>query len=1234
MKKRRPLIGVVIKDADHDFWSRSLSRLQKEFFAADMDVAVFSAFKSKDQLEDAENEHAIFQLVQPEALDGLVVYLDRFQDQKEKKRIQETVLKDFDKPVVYIRDGVVGEDAVAFDNTDGANALMEHLAVTHGVRTAVYISGPENSSFHQAIEQCFAAAMERQGVARNKKVYYTNDWVYDYESIAREIISAGLPDAVVCCSEMTAASMIKELSHRGVRIPEQLIVTGYRYNEPRVANHYNITSVLRLPDRMAINAARKLISRIEGVEMDPVDMPTFELKPGLTCGCQGVDLEALSQSAFDDILLYRSIGFNSRHNYMPEELVGSQDIEDYFRMLSKYTSYLGNVQGVWMCLNENVLHARKTSSRYSAKMNLCYTYKAGAMSVDFQRKFPRKKLLPEIYASREKPSAFLFNAFHFSGKNYGYIVLSYGDSGDIYDENYVRWLRHAASGIESKRQQILFQDEVEDMRTRDNLTGLLNMRGYIAQMTHMWNIYQDQGYMLRVIALSIENLNGIRDAYGYQAADTMVQKFANLLTSSMGTHDICARQSSEVFFIAGLLNGDDPVDEVPLRLQQNLDAFNANSAAGYGLTVCSATLSAPFDSEDVVQGLPAEADFQRKLNRENNRMTFARRVRPEDEAFDEDERNYVAHMLDENLFTYHFQPIVEASTGVIIAYEALMRSGTDRAITPYAILQHAKALGRLREVERLTITNLLAYLRTHTRYFRKKKLFINSIPSCILSTEEFAALKEQYGDLMDQITIEFTEQSEASTEQLRTLLNLREDMGFYLAIDDYGTGYSNISNLLTLMPNYIKIDRSLISNIHEDRRKKHFAQNIIDYAHDNEFKVLAEGVEQTEELKTVIRMGVDLIQGFYTGRPEPKPVATIGEELMGEISEVYQSSQNKQVRRVYYTGSEKEILLHTLDFNDYTEICINSSEYTIRGKSNFSSTVTIRIKDGLRCKLTLDNVSLKSQYEPVCMELGEDSKLELNIVGDVTLTGGIRVPATAELTMVGDGQFSMFAAANQTFGIGNDHEHSYGNINLHMTSRLFFQLDALNCVVIGGGHNDNNSCISVDGCQVDINMAGREIMGLGCREGHADIRLNSGGLSILHNCRKCIAVGGESYHVAINSTNLRMECHGDVVAGVFGYGSQESTFEAENSTINIVMRGKMIHGIGTHDSFMHCSARKCGVDINCNGVEAYALGNAAQQGNVNLYDCRGTITIESGSGYALGVPEANTSLELCQLTVR
>lgn len=1235
MKKHRPLIGVVIKDADHDFWGRSLKRLQKEFFAADMDVAIFSAFQSKAEEETAANERAIFQLVHYDKLDGLVVYLDRFQREEERNRISETVLKDFKKPVIYIRDGLRADDTVVFDNDEGTRALICHLARKHQVKTAAYVSGPKDSNFHRAIYESFAAAMEKYNVSLQGEIWHTNDWVDDYTSIAEKMIQQGLPDAVVCCSEMTAASMIRELTHQGVQIPEDVIVTGYRFNEPHATNHFNITSVLRLPEMMAVNAARKLISRVRGVEMEQVSMPTCEFKPGLTCGCRGVDLEALSQSAFDELLLYRSNGFNSRYNYMQEDLVSSRSIEDYFWKLDHYCQFLGDAQGIWVCLNQDVLHTEKSSTAYTEEMQLCYSRKNGVSSVDFQRYFPLSEMLPELYAERDLPAAFLFNAFHFADVNFGYVVLSYGDSSEIYDENYGRWLRYAASGLENKRQQLVYQDAVENMRTRDGVTGLLNMRGYQTHMQRLWTHHQAQGHLLRVIALSIENLAGIRDAYGYQTVDMLLQKFANMLNNSIGSGDICARLSNEAFLIAGLMKADSPVDDVPMRLQRNLDQFNDRDGAGFGISVSSATQTAPFDTPDVIDALPAEADFQRKLNRENSRIIYAQQDKPGEARVDKEEQEYVAHMLDENLLSYHFQPIVNARDGSVVAFEALMRSATGRQVTPLAVLQHAKALGRLKDVERLTITNLLAYLSTHATYFHHHKLFINSIPSCILSEEEFAALKKQYGDLLEKIAIEFTEQSEASDEQLNTLLKLRKEMGFSLAVDDYGTGYSNINSLLTLMPNYVKIDRSLISNIHEDRRKKYFVENIIEYAHNNDFLVLAEGVEQIEELRTVIRMGIDLIQGYYTGRPAPKPESVIGDEIVTEICEAYRSSQTKQVSKVYYTGSEKEILLHTLDFNDYTELFITNSEYTIHGRENFSSSVMLRIKDGLTCRLTLDGVNLKNNFTPVCIELGENSKVELNIVDQVAITGAIRVPATADITLCGDGYLSIFSCTGQTFGIGNDLDQSYGNITMRMDKRVHFQLDTIHCVAIGGGRNDNQSRISIEDGQVDVNLAGRQVVGVGSMDGEGIISINNCGLSVLHNCRRCIALGGGGgYQLTLESARLKIECHGDEISGIFSKGTEGTRLRANNSSVDVLMRGKKVHCIGTEEAFMNLNMVQCGLEVDCNGVECYVFGNAEKNGIMNLRKCRGTITVETHTGKTMSLEDDRVILDSCQLTMR
>ena len=85
------------------------------------------------------------------------------------------------------------------------------------------------------------------------------------------------------------------------------------------------------------------------------------------------------------------------------------------------------------------------------------------------------------------------------------------------------------------------------------------------------------------------------------------------------------------------------------------------------------------------------------------------------------------------------------------------------------------------------------------------------------------------------------------------------------------------------MPRYVKIDHMLISGIQSDAQKRHFVSSIIEYAGKNNILVLAEGVETMEELRTVISLGVDLIQGFYTARPSATPIERIDDTVRSQI---------------------------------------------------------------------------------------------------------------------------------------------------------------------------------------------------------------------------------------------------------------------------------------------------------------------------------------------------------------
>ena len=96
----------------------------------------------------------------------------------------------------------------------------------------------------------------------------------------------------------------------------------------------------------------------------------------------------------------------------------------------------------------------------------------------------------------------------------------------------------------------------------------------------------------------------------------------------------------------------------------------------------------------------------------------------------------------------------------------------------------------------------------------------------------------------------------------------REQLGAMLAVDDFGSGYSNELRILNIAPEIIKIDMGLIRDIHKDIDKQVMVSNIIQYSKPRGIIMLAEGVEFEEELKKVIELGIDLVQGYYFSKPE------------------------------------------------------------------------------------------------------------------------------------------------------------------------------------------------------------------------------------------------------------------------------------------------------------------------------------------------------------------------------
>ena len=165
-------------------------------------------------------------------------------------------------------------------------------------------------------------------------------------------------------------------------------------------------------------------------------------------------------------------------------------------------------------------------------------------------------------------------------------------------------------------------------------------------------------------------------------------------------------------------------------------------------------------------------------------VSSAYEMMSEEEKLDHD---LVGQILDNNLLTYHFQPIIDAKDGSIYAYEALMRSLTERKIAPLSIIKFATMQGRLEDVERATFINVLEIIDKNKSRLGEAKVFINSIPGVRLHDPDNNTVEGYLKANSERVVVELTEEAELSDTELERLKDYLRQLGIHIAVDDYGT---------------------------------------------------------------------------------------------------------------------------------------------------------------------------------------------------------------------------------------------------------------------------------------------------------------------------------------------------------------------------------------------------------------------------------------------------------------
>ena len=242
----------------------------------------------------------------------------------------------------------------------------------------------------------------------------------------------------------------------------------------------------------------------------------------------------------------------------------------------------------------------------------------------------------------------------------------------------------------------------------------------------------------------------------------------------------------------------------------------------------------------------------------------------------------VTAILQSKTLTALFQPIIDINRSIVYGHEALIRGPVGTKLhAPIDLFEASHLVGLTPEMEYLSRDIALG---EYAKSKNLNKLFVNISPECLQLTDSQYAFSlsqlERIGLRPRDIVIEITEGTSIKDYSvLKSAVSRYREMGFSIALDDLGEGFSSLRLWSEISPDFVKIDKHFISNIHNDLVKLEFVRAIQKIATEAGGLTIAEGVETRDELAVIKDLKINFAQGYLFGRPLPQFQKSLADDI-------------------------------------------------------------------------------------------------------------------------------------------------------------------------------------------------------------------------------------------------------------------------------------------------------------------------------------------------------------------
>ena len=413
------------------------------------------------------------------------------------------------------------------------------------------------------------------------------------------------------------------------------------------------------------------------------------------------------------------------------------------------------------------------------------------------------------------------------------------------------------------------------LATTDAVTGLYNRKGFADRVAELASAAAAEGQHLVVISFQIHRFKTINDQHGYETGDRLLKCIAEGLAEELGSNAILARLSGDEFAAAlaldpaGLARAEETA-EAMLRAGTRPFLFEERIIQVGGFAGIASTAAPDAKIPDLLRRADIAMDHARN-GRVGRPMWFDAGMERALIAYGEIEQG-IRFGLEHSQFIPYFEPQVDLATGKIVGFEVLARwnHALSGIIGPDVFIPVAEEIGLIGRLSEQVIGQAL---REAVAWDPSIKISVNISPSQLADgwfAQRIVRILAETGFPADRLVVEITESSLfADIDLARTLVASLKNQGIRIALDDFGTGFSSLSHLRSLPFDIIKIDRTFVSNINTKRESVAIVRAVTMLASALAVPVCIEGIENEAAFDAVIRLGCQIGQGWYFGKPMP-----------------------------------------------------------------------------------------------------------------------------------------------------------------------------------------------------------------------------------------------------------------------------------------------------------------------------------------------------------------------------